>query len=136
MPNWAGLGVIGFALCFVFVALVFVAFALLIVYLGKNVVGPMNLEHLDRIIEDWAEDEGYEVVGIREVRGRDHPFRDRFGWGRRGPVGVVRQVKVRDKDGAVRRGWVFVKARLGPHGYSGFQPGSVEVVWEDEDDRE
>jgi hypothetical protein len=112
--------------------LVVAAAAVGIFLLGKNVVAPMRQRQLESIIDDWARERGYELVGVRELPSRDHPFADRFGAGfGKGPA-VVKYFEVRKGRGKVRRGWAYVRARLaGRGGYSGFRPESLEVAWDE-----
>jgi hypothetical protein len=119
---------IGFMICLGVTVILLAGGAALIFFLSKSVVGPWNSGQLDSIIEDWAQDEGYEIVDIWEVRGRDHPFADRFGFGKK--PAVVRQIEVRDRKKRLRRGWVYVRARFAGTGYSGFLSDSLEVAWE------
>jgi hypothetical protein len=123
--------VIGMIVCGGFTVLLFIGGALLIFYLGKNVAAPMRQRQLQGIVEDWAHDHGYEVLEIRAVESRDHPFGDRFGFGFGKTPGVVKAVEMRDRKGRVRQGWIFVRVWISGRGSSGFVPGSLEMVWDD-----
>jgi hypothetical protein len=77
----------------------------------------------------------HELLAVSALASRDHPFADRFGFGFRKKAAVVKRIKVRDRRGRVRRGWVYVRIRLGagPRGvpaFAGFLPESLEVAWE------
>jgi hypothetical protein len=121
--------VIGLVLCFGFTILLIVGGGLLIFLLGKKVTGPMRQRQIETMVQDWAEDHGYELVEISDLDSRDHPFADRFGFGK--TPGLVKCVEMRDRKGRPRNGWIFIKARLSGRGYSGFVPGSLEVAWDD-----
>jgi hypothetical protein len=123
--------IIGMVLCAGFAVLLLVGGGLLIYYLGKGVIGPMRQRQLQRIVEDWADERGYELLEISDLESRDHPFADRFGVGFGKTPGMVKCVEMRDRKGRVRQGWVFVKARVSARGYSGFEPSSLEVAWDD-----
>jgi hypothetical protein len=82
------------------------------------------------MVEDWAQEHDYELLAIRDCRSRDHAFADRFGSGFGRSPGIVKRVEMRARNGRVRRGWIFVKARLTAQGYSGFLPNSLEVAWQ------
>jgi hypothetical protein len=102
----------------------------LILFLARNVTGPLNRKQLQSIIEDWAEEEGYELQEVLAVHSRNHPFADRFGFGLGKRAGVIKEIEVRDRKGRLRRGWVWIQARSTGRGYSGFLPNSLEVAWE------
>ncbi len=103
----------------------------LVVYLVLRSRRPGGSGSLERIIEDWAEENGYEVLEISTAIDDDHPFADRFGAGFGKRPGVVRYIEVRTRKGRKRGGHVYIAARLGPGGYSGLRPASLEVVWDD-----
>jgi hypothetical protein len=121
---------VGLLICFGVFIVAAVAFVAVLIFVARRGVGPGTVQ-LQRIIEDWAEEHDYELLDVAEERSRDHPFADRFGFGFGKAPAVVRRIKVRTRKGRVRRGWVYVRARLGGRGYSGFQPETLEVAWED-----
>jgi hypothetical protein len=123
--------VIGIVLCVGFTVLLLVGGGLLLFYLGKNVSGPLIQRQIESIVEDWADEHSYELLEIGDVRSREHPFADRFGFGLGKTPGIVKEVEMRDRKGRLRRGWIFLKARWAGKGYSGFVPGSLEVAWDD-----
>jgi hypothetical protein len=97
---------------------------------SRKVAGAAMNAQAEEAIEDWAEDHGYEVLGLREADPRDNPFTGRYGkWGGKRP-GVVMRVKVRDQHDHIRRGWILLLAR-GAVAYLGYDPGTLEVAWED-----
>ncbi|HJZ89237.1 MAG TPA: hypothetical protein VKE40_00090 [Gemmataceae bacterium] len=119
--------------CFAFVLLglvVVAAFWFLLVRGSRKVAGAALNAQVEETIEDWAEDHGYELLGLREADARDNPFTGRYGnWGGKRP-GIVMRVKIRDRDDRVRRGWILLLAR-GAVVYLGYDPGTLEVEWED-----
>ena len=124
------LPVVGLLACFGVFLLAAVVFAGLLIFIARQGVG-VGASQLQTIIANWAEEHDYDLLDVSEVRSRDHPFADRFGFGFGKAPAVVRRIKVRTRKGRVRRGWVYVKARLGGRGYSGFRPETLEVAWED-----
>jgi hypothetical protein len=108
-----------------------IGFAALIIVLGRRQAATRARE-VEAWIEDWADEEGYELLAVREADD-DHPFADRFGFGAGRRPGVVRAIKVRDRKNEVRRGWVYIAARRVGGRYRGFDRDSLEVAWEDED---
>jgi hypothetical protein len=110
--------VIGFAL----IATVFIV---LIFFVGKKVAA-VRMKEIERHVEDWLAEEGYELVRISDEGTEDSPFRDR----RPRRPGIVRTIEAKDRRGRVPRGWVFFPARMGARGYSGFRLEAMEVEWE------
>jgi hypothetical protein len=126
-PTW--LFFIGMLLCAGLSVLLLVGGGLLIFFLGKNVVGPARQRQLQGMVEEWGRERGYELLGISDCVSRAHPFADRFGFGK--TPGMVKCVEMRDRNGRVRRGWIYVKAQFTGKGYSGFVPNSLEVALPD-----
>jgi hypothetical protein len=125
------LPVVGLLVCFGAFLLAVVVFAGLLIFIARQGVG-VGASQLQTIIANWAEEHDYELLDVSEVRSRDHPFADRFGFGFGKAPAVVRRVKVRTRKGRVRRGWVYVRARMPVGGFGGgFRPETLEVAWED-----
>jgi hypothetical protein len=127
--NESVLLVVGLAVCFGAAFLLIGVGGVLIYLVGKKAVGPMRQRQLESLVENEVHRRGYELLDLADVRSRDHPFVDRFGFGK--VAGVVKEIEVRDRAGATRRGWVFIRARIGPGGtYSGYRTDSLEIAWE------
>jgi hypothetical protein len=119
-----------FVLIIVAMVVVFVllaaGFLVLIFFVGKK-VGAARMKEIERYVEDWLGEQGYELVQITEEGAEDSPFRDRRPY----RPGIVRTIEAKDRRGRVHRGWVFFPARPGPRGtYSGFRLEAMEVEWE------
>lgn len=121
--------IIGLIVCFGAFALLLVGGIALIFFLGKGVVGPMRQRQVESLVEDWAREHDYELLEVSDLDSRDHPFADRFGFGK--TPGIVKCIKMRDARGLVRRGWVYFRGRVGPRGYSGIIADSLEIAWGD-----
>jgi hypothetical protein len=124
---------IGLAVCggvvLLFVA-AFVGIAFLIIR-GSKGAGGAHGHELRALVEDWADDHGFEVLEVgATVTGR-HPFQDRFGFGFGKRAAVVRDVEMRDREGRVRQGWVYVRVRMANRAFAGYDAGSLEVAWDD-----
>ena len=109
-----------------FFVLLAAGFLVLIFFLGKN-LGASRMKAIERHVEDWLAEQGYELVQITDEGIEDSPFRDR----RPKRVGIVRTIEAKDRRGRVHRGWVFFPARMGARGYSGFRLEAMEVEWEE-----
>ena len=109
-------------------------FVLLVFFMLRHNVGASSAK-LREVVEDWAEDHGYEVLDISNDAPPDHPFKDRFGIGIGKRPAMVRAVEMRNRKGQTRHGCIYVQARLGAGrhgmGLTGFIPESLEVVWDD-----
>jgi hypothetical protein len=101
-------------------------FIVLIVFIGKK-MGAQRSKDMERYVEDWLAEDGYELVRISEEGVKDSPFAGRRPY----RPGVVRAIKAKDRRGRVHRGWVFFPARPGARGYSGFRLEAMEVEWEE-----
>jgi hypothetical protein len=122
--------ILGLLICFGIFAVAAVAFVAVLVYMSRRGIG-QGASQLQTIIEDWADEHDYELLDVAEERSRDHPFADRFGFGFGKAPAVVRRIKVRTRKGRVRRGWVYVRARMVGGRYGPFLPETLEVAWED-----
>jgi hypothetical protein len=80
------------------------------------------------ILEDWAADEGCELLKADWPEDRRHPFADRFGVGLGKQPAIVLAVKVRTRHGDVRRGWAYLRQGYLP---PRLLPESLEVVWDE-----
>jgi hypothetical protein len=125
---------VAFAICIGFFILLAIGFVFLIIFIGKRGIAPARQNQLEEIIEEWADDKGYELLEARRVTSRDHPFADRFGFGFGKKPAMVQEIEVRDRKGRVRRGWAYIRVRMaGTSGtaFGGFVRDSLEVAWED-----
>jgi hypothetical protein len=122
---------LGACVAFVLVGLLVVAALWIFLVRGsRKVAGAAINAQVEEAIEDWAEDHGYEVLGLSEADPRENPFAGRYGnWGGKRP-GIVMRVKVRDRNDRVRSGWILLLAR-GAVVYLGYDSGTLEVAWED-----
>jgi hypothetical protein len=122
--------IILFVVIAVVMVLVFVllaaGFLVLIFFLGRK-LGASRMKEIEKYVEDWLEEQGYELVEITEEGAADSPFRDRRPY----RPGIVRTIEAKDRRGRVHRGWVFFPARMGARGYSGFRLEAMEVEWEE-----
>jgi hypothetical protein len=89
-----------------------------------------RLGQVESIVRNWTEQHGYELLSIGEEGIHDSPFADRFGFGFGKKPAIVRSIEARDRQGRVRRGWIYLRARqVGPRGFGGFLPDTLEVAW-------
>src|SRR5262249_51397518 len=90
----------------------------------------LRLHEVDSIVRDWAEQHGYELLGLSEEGIQKSPFADRFGFGFDKKPAIVRVIEARDPKGRVRRGWIYLRARFaGRGGYRGFLRDTPGVAW-------
>jgi hypothetical protein len=119
---------VGMLVCFGFAVILFIAGGVGLYFLSRS-VGSVRHRQVRSLLEDWAEDRDYEVLDVQPAGTRDHPFADRFGFGFGKRPGIVQRIKVRDRRGRVRRGWMYLGAQVTIRGgYSGFLPNTLEVV--------
>ena len=109
-----------------FFVLLAAGFLVLIFFIGKK-VGASRMKEIEKYVEDWLAEQGYELVEMTEEGAEDSPFRDR----RPKRPGIVRTIEAKDSRGRVHRGWVFFPARMGARGYSGFRLEAMEVEWDE-----
>jgi hypothetical protein len=83
------------------------------------------MKEMEKYVEDWLAEQGYELVELSEEGTEDSPFRERRPY----RPGVVRTIEAKDRRGRLHRGWVFFPARMGARGYSGFRLEAMEVEW-------
>jgi hypothetical protein len=130
MDSQATIVIIIFVVIAVVMVLLFVllaaGFLVLIFFLGKK-LGASRMKEIERHVEDWLGEQGYELVEITEEGAEDSPFRDRRPY----RPGIVRAIEAKDRRGEVHRGWVFFPARMGARGYSGFRLEAMEVEWDE-----
>jgi hypothetical protein len=118
--------IVGFAVCFGLLFLAIVLGGVLIVFFGIR-LGAHRQSQVQKMLEEWAQDNGYELLKVGGESAKASPVGRRLM--ARGP-GLVQSVEVRDRNGRVRQGWMFIKAqKVGAH-YSGFRPETFEVVFE------
>jgi hypothetical protein len=126
--------ILGLVICVGMVVAFIVGIVLLVVFILRYNVKTSTAK-LRAVVGDWAEDHGYQVLNISGDGPAEHPFRDRIGFCLVQRPAIVRSVEMRDHDGRIRHGWLYVQARLGGGwhgaGLTGFIPESVEVAWED-----
>jgi hypothetical protein len=133
-PSGVWFFIIGLVICAGVVAAFIAGIVFLVFFILRHNVGAGTAK-LRAVVEDWAEDHGYEVLNISSDVPSDHPFKDRFGFGFGKRPAIVRAVEMRGRNGRIRHGWLYVQARLGGGrhggGLTGFIPESLEVAWED-----
>ena len=126
--------ILGLVICVGMVVACIVGIILFVVFIYRYNVKTSNAK-LRAVIEDWAEDHGYQVLNISSDPPAEHPFRDRIGFDLDQRSAMVRSVEMRDQHDQIRHGWLYVQARLGGGwhggGLTGFIPESVEVAWKD-----
>jgi hypothetical protein len=123
---------IGFlVLVVVIIVILFVAIAALIVgiyFLNRRVVVPaIGGGKAESIIERWVEEHDAELLEVKRILHRNHPFADRFGFGLGKWPGVVYFVEVRTRKGRERSGWVYM--RVGPFAVP--LASSLEIRWDE-----
>ncbi len=118
--------VIGFAVCFGLLILAIVAGGVLIAFLGIS-LGKHRHERIKALIEEWARDNGCEVLQVGHLSAKASPVGRKLM--ARG-VGLVQSVEVRDDQGRTRLAWMSILGqKVGTH-YSGFREETFEVVWD------
>jgi hypothetical protein len=117
-------------LCFLITLLLLAAGGVGLVFLARS-LGSVRHRQVQSLLEDWAEENDYELLDVQPAGTRDHPFADRFGFGLGKRPGIVQRIKVQDRRGRVRRGWMYIAAAFTGRGYSGFLPRTLEIVLDD-----
>ncbi len=115
--------------CLAFVVVVVGSIAALVFFLVRHAAG--SGDRLRAILAGWAENRGYELVEVGDASGRDHPFKDRFGFGFGKRPAVVRHIEVRDERGRERQGWVYLPMRMVGRSFAGYLTNELEVAWAD-----
>ena len=99
-------------------------FIILLIFVGVAFAAAMMTFHFSRarsILEQWAEENGYEILDREHRWLRMGPF-----WWRKGKGQEVYYVTIRTSEGQVRRGWV----RCGGW-FLGILSNSAVVEWDE-----
>jgi hypothetical protein len=133
--NNSALGtLLGLAACggvFVLFVGIFVGLAFLLKRTSKALAITPHSKELRALVEDWADEEGYEVLEVGTTVTGQHPWADRFGFGFGKKPAIVRDVEMKDRKGRVRQGWVYVRIRMFGRAFAGYVADSLEVAWDD-----
>jgi hypothetical protein len=115
---------------FFFVVLLGIIGIVALIFFLSKANRSMRLQEVESVVRDWAEQHGYELLGLREEGIQNSPFADRFGFGLNQKPAIVRSIEARDRKGRLRRGWIYLRARYaGRGGFRGFLPDTLEVAW-------
>ena len=110
-PELAPLLFLGVILVFFVGAAIIIGLVVMIFVFGVRFNRGRHQAGLDAVLNDWARKNGFQLLAANPVeRSDDHPFQDQFGW--TGKMhnygGAIRRVRVRDDEGDLRDGWLYV----------------------------
>lgn len=118
--------------------LVFLTLSAAVLLLSPEVPkSPRQNLQTDRVLREWAEMHGYELMYASAGVLLNSAIAEEFGFGCRSGTGVIRRISVQTSYGVSRQGWVLVAAAtpVQPDGEASglhrIEDESVDVVWDD-----